>query len=118
MEDDEHFLTVCRYAERNALRAGLVRRAEDWRWCSLFRWQQGSAQEKSLLAAWPLPRRPGWIEHVNRPPSEAEPAAIRRCMQRGSPFGNPAWSDRIVRLLGLESTLRPRGRLQKRRNGS
>src|SRR5208283_1639827 len=30
-----HFLTVCRYVERNALRAILVERAEDWRWCSL-----------------------------------------------------------------------------------
>lgn len=28
-QQDEHFLTVCRYVERNALRAGLVRRAED-----------------------------------------------------------------------------------------
>ena len=26
---------VCRYVERNALRAGLVRRAQDWPWCSL-----------------------------------------------------------------------------------
>src|SRR5713101_6226580 len=30
VETDDHFLTVCRYVERNALRAGLVARAEDW----------------------------------------------------------------------------------------
>src|SRR5947207_1789792 len=35
IEEDDHLLTVCRYVERNALRAGLVRRAEDWRWSSL-----------------------------------------------------------------------------------
>jgi len=29
LQDDGHFLTVCRYVERNALRAGLVARAED-----------------------------------------------------------------------------------------
>ena len=29
VQDDEHFLLVCRYVERNALRAGLVRRAEE-----------------------------------------------------------------------------------------
>ena len=29
--DDEHYLRVLRYVERNALRAGLVRRAEQWR---------------------------------------------------------------------------------------
>jgi REP element-mobilizing transposase RayT len=32
IQDDDHFLLVCRYVERNALRAGLVSRAEDWRW--------------------------------------------------------------------------------------
>ncbi len=37
IQDDEHFFVVCRYVERNALRAGLVSRAEDWRWGSLWR---------------------------------------------------------------------------------
>lgn len=31
VQDDDHFLVVCRYVERNALRAGLVDRAEHWR---------------------------------------------------------------------------------------
>ena len=44
VQDDEHFFTVCRYVERNALRANLVRRAEEWRWGSLHRWQQGIAR--------------------------------------------------------------------------
>ncbi|HUG92188.1 MAG TPA: hypothetical protein VML55_15210, partial [Planctomycetaceae bacterium] len=34
----EHFLTVCRYVERNALRANLAGSAEAWRWGSL--WQR------------------------------------------------------------------------------
>ena len=38
VQDDEPFLLVCRYVERNALRAGLVRRTEDWTWGSLNRW--------------------------------------------------------------------------------
>ncbi len=45
------------------------------------------AKEKPWLAAWSLPRWPGWVEHVNGPPTEAELAALRRCVQRGSPFG-------------------------------
>lgn len=32
IQQDEHLVTVIRYVERNALRAGLVTRAEDWRW--------------------------------------------------------------------------------------
>jgi len=118
VQDDEHFLTVCRYVERNALRANLVRRAEEWRWESLYRWLKGTPAEKSLLSAWPLPRRPGWNEHVNTPLSEAELAALRRSAQRGVPYGESGWSDRMVRKLGLESTVRPRGRPPKTKKGS
>ncbi len=35
IQEDEHLLTVVRYIERNPLRAGLVERAEAWRWSSL-----------------------------------------------------------------------------------
>ena len=40
VQSDEHFLTVCRYVERNALRANLVKRAEDWLWNSLWHRQR------------------------------------------------------------------------------
>ena len=33
VQDDEHFYRVCRYVERNALRANLVARAQDWPMC-------------------------------------------------------------------------------------
>jgi hypothetical protein len=38
IRSDEHFNVACRYVERNSLRAGLVQRAEDRRWSSLYRW--------------------------------------------------------------------------------
>ena len=118
VQDDEHFFTVCRYVERNALRANLVRRAEDWRWGSLYRWHCGGAKENSLLSAWPLRRLANWVEEVNAPHTEAELSALRRAVNRGCPFGGPFWSDQVVRRLGLESTLRPRGRPKKDANGS
>ena len=118
VQDDAHFFTVCRYVERNALRANLVARAEDWRWGSLYRWLRGNAQEASLLAAWPLRRLAGWVEEVNSPQTEAELAAVRRAVNRGCPFGETVWSNRIVARLGLESTLRPQGRPRKQENGS
>ena len=34
-EGDDHFFTVARYVERNALRANLVKKAEKWLWSSL-----------------------------------------------------------------------------------
>ena len=95
-----HFFTVCRYVERNALRANLVQRAEDWRWGSLHRWRERSGKE--LLAAWPLRRLANWVQEVNAPQAEAELAALRRSVDRGCPFGEALWSDQIARRLGLE----------------
>jgi|SRR5208283_3374074 len=113
--EDEHFLTVCRYVERNALRAGLVRRAENWRWCSLWRHERGDEQARALLGDWPVPRPECWAQAVNEPQSEEELAALRRCVARGCPYGGESWAAKAVAKLGLASTLRPRGRPKKKR---
>jgi putative transposase len=118
VQDDEHFLTVCRYVERNALRANLVMRAESWRWGSLRRYAAGTSAQKSLLSAWPVRRSPGWVERVNVPQTEAELSAIRRSIQRGSPFGDDVWTKKTIRRMGLETTIRPRGRPRKTNKGS
>jgi len=118
VEGDDHFLTVCRYVERNALRAGLVPCAEQWRWGSLWRYVNGNAKEKSLISSWPVRRSPGWVEHVNVPQTETELAAIRRCVERGRPFGSDAWTKKIIARCGLETTVRPRGRPRKPQKGS
>src|SRR5437660_12243822 len=52
VQEDEHFLAVCRYVERNALRANLVTRAQDWRWGSLWHRRGETEQGRKLLAAW------------------------------------------------------------------
>jgi putative transposase len=36
IEEDEHLLAVLRYVERNPVRAGLVEKAEDWQYGSLW----------------------------------------------------------------------------------
>ncbi len=67
-----------------------------------------------LLSPWPIPRRSNWVERAHEPLMDKELAAIRRCAQWGSPPGNSIWIESIVHRLGLESTLRPRGRPQVR----
>jgi putative transposase len=113
IQEDEHLLAVLRYIERNSLRAGLVRRAEDWRWSSL-RWHLRPPQ-LSFLHAGPVPRPREWAAHVDAPQTEAELAALRRCAARGTPFGAEGWVGPTVTRLGLEYTLRPRGRPPGRR---
>ncbi|HEX3998207.1 MAG TPA: transposase [Pirellulales bacterium] len=110
---DEHLLGVLRYVERNPLRAGLVRRAEKWRWGSLHRRVSGTEAERNLLAEPPAPLGDDWIRHVNAPQSKAELDAIRRAVNRGQPFGGERWTAKVTGQLGLAHTFRPRGRPKK-----
>ena len=59
-----------------------------------------------------------WVEEVNRPQTEGELAALRRSVERGRPFGGERWVRKTATLLGLETTLRPRGRPKKQITGS
>lgn len=118
IEDDEHFYQVVRYVERNALRANLVSRAEEWRWSSLWRRAHGSADECRILSDWPLPRSGSWRRFVNSPQNDAELAALRRSVQRGRPYGDDAWTRVTAKRLGLESTLRSRGRPKKQKDAN
>ena len=108
IEEDDHLLAVLRYVERNPLRANLVEQAEAWRWSSL--WHRVHGNEAGLVDDGPLtlPRR--WRQHVQSPQTEAELAALRRSVVRGSPFGEGSWQQRTAKRLNLQSTLRPRGR--------
>ncbi len=110
IQTDAHFLTVCRYVERNALRAGLVVQAEEWRWSSLWRRTQGASQ---WLTDWPMAQPEDWVTWTNEPQTDTELEALRRCVARGRPFGTEAWVRRMIRRLNLEGTLRPRGRPRK-----
>jgi putative transposase len=118
VQGDEHYYTAARYVERNPLRAKLTRRAEDWPWGSLHHWCYGTAAQRDLLAPWPLPRKAGWVNHVNAPQTAAEVQSLQQSIARGRPLGDPAWSEKTIRRLGLESTVRPPGRPKKAKNGS
>ena len=101
-EDDPSF-TVCRYVERNALRAGLVGRAEEWlggSWARRRGLVEGPALRDGPLAL-PVP----WMRQVNQPQTEAEWESLRRCVQRVQPFGNDPWVQRTCAAMSLESTL-------------
>lgn len=110
VQTDEHFLTVARYVERNALRAQLVTRAEDWQWGSLWRRAHGEPTVATWLSDWPMERPRDWVAQVNRGQTASELEVLRTSVQRGRPFGEEGWVRRLSRRCGLESTLRPPGR--------
>ena len=111
VQSDAHLYTVCRYVERNALRAGLVERAEQWRWGSL--WWTRHKSPAVPLSPWPIARPRDWVARVNAPLTRAEEEAVQRCIQRNQPYGARDWQAATASRLGLESTFRPRGRPKK-----
>jgi putative transposase len=76
------FVNVCRYVEANPLCAGLVDRAEDWRWSSLT--TAGPAEGINLLMEWPFPRPRTWLTEVNRPQDNKTRREIERAVERRS----------------------------------
>lgn len=110
---DDYFYQVVRYVERNALRANLVSKAEQWPWSSLWIKQYGSPEHRKMLSAWPLARPRNWLRYVNEVASDAELKALRRSCVRGTPYGSAAWVETTVAKLGLESTMRAPGRPKK-----
>ena len=111
VQDDAHLLTVCRYVERNPLRAGLVAAAADWPHGSLSQLRRRGASR--LLDPWPLSRPSGWAEAVDRPETPQELETLRRSVRRGAPFGGASWVMAMADRYGLASSLRPRGRPPK-----
>ena len=109
--EDDYFLALCRYVEGNALRAGLVARAEQWQWSGLWRRVKGA--DELPLAAWPLQRPRDWVARVNRGLNDEQAQEIRTCVERGRPLGPQSWVRRTAARLGLEFTLRGAGRPRK-----
>ena len=99
--------------EANPLKAKLVEKAQAWRWCSLWRRIKGKGKERAILADWPVPTPRDWVEVVNRPPAEAEARRVKESLERSRPLGDDAWTARTAARLGLDWTLRPRGRPPK-----
>ena len=111
IQADEHLLTVLRYVERNALRAELVRKVELWRWSSLA---TGLLEAPpAFLHPGPVARPKNWLAYVQQPLTPAELARVRQSIMRGTPYGDDGWRKRTATKLGLEASLRPRGRPRK-----
>ena len=113
VQDDEHFYVVCRYVERNPLRASLVKTAQHWPYGSLHRWCQVTQPKPEILSRWPMRRLPNWVDRVNAALCQSELNALRASVNRGRPFGEEAWVDDIAEKHGLRYTMRPVGRPRK-----
>ena len=115
VQEDRHLLALCRYVERNPLRAKrkLVDRAELWRWSSAWLRKHPQDDFAGLLTDWPMARPSNWLALLNEDQAKKDEQQIRLCLERNRPMGDEPWTQRMVKRLGLRHTIRPPGRPRK-----
>lgn len=114
VRNDSYLAQVCRYVECNALRARLVKRAEDWQWSSLWRRERGTPEQQKLLSHWPIDTPSQYIEWVNAPDRPEVMEQIRHSVNKGTPFGPLGWMMEKIEYYQLASTMREAGRPKSR----
>ena len=111
--DTGHLWNALRYIERNPVRAGLVRRPEDWIWSSarvhLCGVRDGFTEPGEWACHW---TSPDWREFVDVSAREADDE-IRTCTHAGRPLGSVEFVLRLERHLGRRLTARKGGRPKK-----
>ena len=113
VQKDSYFLQLMKYIESNPLRAGLVDRAEEWKWGSLHLRTYKPQLAEKLLALWPIDRPVDYLSYVNQPASDKALKEIRNATIRGKPLGEPLWVQSKVEIYHLDHTVRRRGRPNK-----
>jgi putative transposase len=113
IQDDGHLATVCRYVERNPVRAGMTRSCRDWTWSSAGQ-DDLPPELRVALTEFTGPRGKNWIDWVDRPQTAAEEQAVQDCIKKNRPFGSEKWLETTKRTLGWREPLR-RGRPRKKR---
>ena len=111
VQNDGHYLTVMRYIEANPLRAGLVKHAGDWPWSS-FAIRQGD-ESVFKLSDGPVELPAHWTAMVHETIESAQVDFLNNSIKRGAPFGDAKWQTATAKKMGLESTMRPKGRPKK-----
>jgi putative transposase len=111
--DETHFWAAVGYVERNPVRAGLVRRAQDWPWSSAA--AHCGRRPDVLLSELP-PRPPwltGWSAWLSHRPDEATVPRLRPCTRTGRPAGASEFVDHLERLPGRRLRPQKGGRPRK-----
>ncbi len=113
VESSSYYLTLMRYVESNALRAGAVERSADWPWSSLA--IRLGDEKPIVLSKGPMALPGRWTKLVDKAVNmrKKDREMLETCIKRGRPMGQDDWILTTAAMLGLESAMRPRGRPRK-----
>jgi putative transposase len=111
--DDEYFWAAIRYVELNPIRAGMVRRAEDYEWSSAAA-HCGIRRDPLLSASDVWRRRLGaigdWSAWLAAGESTDSVEVLRRRADKGLPCGSTEFVEALEQASGRDLRDRPRGR--------
>jgi len=112
--DEPHLWSAIRYVERNPVRAGIVKRAEDYAWSSAS--AHCGLRKDPIIA--PIPgsihvTAANWSNWLADPEDEDLLEEIRNHTRTGRPFGNKAFIENLEAQLGRSLYVLPRGRPKK-----
>ena len=110
VEKDNYLVQLIRYVERNPLRAQLIKQAQDWQWGSAWRRVYGTTQQQALLSGTMIELPKNYVAWLNEREDTETLSMIRRSVNKGTPYGAPAWVKRMVGKFDLLLTMRSRGR--------
>jgi putative transposase len=109
-QNDNHFITLVKYVEQNALKAKLVDKAENWRWSSVWRRENGTNEQKKILSDWPVSISEDYLFSINQIQMKPDEEVIEKSIIKSNPFGDDLWVAKNVKHFGIEQTLRNVGR--------
>lgn len=110
--DEPHLAAAVRYVERNPVRAGLVKRPEDWVWSSARAHLEG--RDDGLVRVGPLIERfPDWRGYLNDDLDSGSLTDLRRHGRSGRPLGSARFVAKLETELGRHIGLGRRGRPPK-----
>src|SRR5260370_311932 len=110
---DEHFLLLCRYVERNSLRAGMVQCAAAWRWGSLWRREHGTDGVRLTLLTWAVPKSPGWLGYLPEQQTRPSEGGVRRAVGLRIRPPTATFDPSVIGPDAFSSAFRPIGRPPK-----
>jgi putative transposase len=96
IEEDQHLYTVLRYVERNAMKANLCARSEDWPWGSAFLRAAGNTK---LLSPLPFDLPETYLSKLHVPLFAAEEEAVERSEQHSVAYASAGWQEDLGVLL-------------------
>ena len=110
IEEDKHLQDVIRYVEQNPLRAKLVKKAQDWKWSSLYRRQRSNKEDRELLSKLPTSLPSNYLESVNDVFPNESLERVRYSITKGAPYGSDKWIGEMLEKFKMYNTQRGPGR--------